>query len=70
MSKRLKRLDRERRHISNRQIDFVGWILFVMSAIGFIIASVGNFWALAGSVFFLLACVVFLIPFFRASPDP
>lgn len=54
-----------KRRISNRQIDFFGWALFVLSAIGFIIASVGNFWAMFGSIFFLLACVVFIIPFFR-----
>lgn len=53
------------RQISNRQIDFLGWVLFVLSAIGFIVASIGNFWAMFGSVFFLLACLVFIIPFFR-----
>ena len=54
-----------KRRISNRQIDFLGWILFVLSAIGFIIASIGHFWAMLGSVLFLLACLVFIIPFFR-----
>ena len=51
--------------ISNRQIDFIGWILFIVSACGFIIASIGSFWAMFGSVFFLLACLIFIIPFFR-----
>jgi len=51
--------------MTNHQINFVGWILFILSAIGFIIASVGSFWAMVGSVFFLVACLVFLIPFFR-----
>ena len=46
-------------------INFIGWILFVISAIGFLIASLGNFWAMFGSGFFLLACIVFMIPFFR-----
>ena len=54
-----------RRKISNRQIDFLGWLLFMLSAASFIIASIGNFWAMAGSVFFFVACVVFIIPFFR-----
>jgi hypothetical protein len=54
-----------KRRISNRQIDFFGWVLFILSALGFIIASIGNFWAMFGSVLFLLACVVFIIPFFR-----
>jgi len=51
--------------ISNNQINFLGWILFIVSAIGFIIASVGSFWAMFGSLFFLIACIVFMIPFFR-----
>ena len=54
--------------LTNRQIDFFGWVLFVVSAIGFIIASIGNFWAMFGSVFFLLACLVFIIPYFRGGP--
>jgi hypothetical protein len=54
-----------KRRISNRQIDFLGWLLFVLSALCFIVASIGNFWAMSGSLFFLLACVVFIIPFFR-----
>jgi len=51
--------------ISSRQIDFLGWVLFILSAVGFIIASIGHFWAMLGSIFFLLACLVFIIPFFR-----
>lgn len=54
-----------KRRITNRQIDFLGWVLFILSALGFIIASIGSFWAMLGSVFFLLACLVFVIPFFR-----
>jgi hypothetical protein len=54
-----------KRRISNRQIDFLGWVLFILSAVGFIIASIGHFWAMLGSIFFLLACLVFIIPFFR-----
>lgn len=49
----------------NHKINFIGWILFVLSAIGFCIASIGSFWAMFGSIFFLIACLVFLIPFFR-----
>ncbi len=54
-----------RRKVSNRQIDFLGWVLFILSAASFIVASIGNFWATAGSMFFLVACLVFIIPFFR-----
>jgi Ca2+/Na+ antiporter len=65
MSLAFHRKPNDSRKISNRQIDFVGWVLFVLSAIAFIIASIGSFWAMCGSVFFLLACLVFIIPFFR-----
>lgn len=51
--------------MSDHKINLLGWVLFVVSAAGFIIASIGNFWAMFGSVFFLLACLVFMIPFFR-----
>lgn len=51
--------------VTNHQINFLGWILFILSAIGFLIASIGDFWAMVGSGFFLVACLVFLIPFFR-----
>lgn len=54
-------------HMTHHRINFLGWILFVISAIGFCIASIGNFWAMFGSVFFLLACLVFMIPFFWAK---
>lgn len=54
-----------RRKVSNRQIDFLGWILFLLSAASFVVASLGNFWAMAGSLLFLVACLVFIIPFFR-----
>lgn len=53
------------RKISNRQIDFAGWVLFTLSAVCFVVASIGNVWALSGAIFFLVACLVFIIPFFR-----
>ena len=55
--------------MSNNTINLIGWILFIISAIGFIISSIGSFWAMFGSVFFLVACLVFLIPFFRKNHD-
>ena len=51
--------------MSNNTINLIGWILFIISAIGFVISSIGSFWAMFGSVFFLVACLVFLIRFFR-----
>jgi hypothetical protein len=55
--------------MDNEKINFLGWVLFIVSAIGFIISSIGTFWAMFGSLFFLLACLVFLIPFFRKDDD-
>ena len=65
MSLGFHRRDDGSRRVTNRQIDFAGWVLFMLSATSFVIASVGSFWAMAGSIFFLVACIVFIIPFFR-----
>ncbi len=54
--------------MKTRNINILGWLLFVASALGFIVASWGDFWSMVGSVFFLLANLVFLIPYVR-SPD-
>ena len=51
--------------MKNQTINLIGWILFIVSARGFVISSIGSFWAMFGSLFFLIACIVFLIPFFR-----
>ena len=53
--------------MTDHQINFIGWILFLISAVGFCIASIGSFWAMFGSIFFLAACVVFMVPYFRKS---
>ena len=47
------------------KVNLVGWILFVISALSFIVASlrVGDTVYLLGSVFFLLGCVAFLTPY-------
>ena len=55
--------------VSNNTINLIGWILFIISAIGFVIYSIGSFWAIFSSVLFLVACLVFLIPFFRKNRD-
>jgi len=65
MSLRFKTGPDGRRRITNRQIDFFGWVVFTFSAICFIIGSIGYFWSMAGSVIFLIGCLVFMIPFFR-----
>ena len=68
IKKNIKILDLEsidKYHLNNKNINLIGWILFIISALGFIISSIGSFWAMFGSLFFLIACIVFLIPFFR-----
>ncbi|MGB3634914.1 MAG: hypothetical protein WA982_12795 [Rubrobacteraceae bacterium] len=49
----------------NERLELWGWILFVVSALFFIVASVrsGDVVGLLGGIFFFLACVVFLIAY-------
>jgi len=55
--------------ISDRQYVLTGWILFVISSLGFIWSSLqsGDVAGLTGAIFFLLACLFFLIPFVRGT---
>ena len=55
--------------MKNKTINFIGWLMFIISAVGFIISSIGSFWAMFGSLFFFAACFVFLIPFFRKDEN-
>lgn len=52
-------------HAHNRH-DFLGWMLFVVSAAFFMASSIraGDVVGLLGGVFFLLACGAFLAPYF------
>ena len=45
-----------------KRLEFWGWLLFVVSALFFILSSLraGDFVGLLGGIFFLLACLVFL----------
>ncbi len=45
-----------------RRYDLWGWLLFVVSALFFMVSSIrnGDIVGLIGGVFFLLACVAFL----------
>ena len=53
--------------MSDNTFNLMGWILFIIAAIGFIISSLrsGDIPSLIGGIFFLVACLVFLIPFIR-----
>ena len=55
--------------MKNNTINFFGWILFTVSALGFCIASIGSFWSMFGSICFLVGCLVFFIPFFRKEEN-
>ena len=52
--------------MTNRTLVLLGWLLFTLSAVGYIIASIGNAWALFGSLCFLVACILFLVVHFRS----
>ena len=51
--------------MNNKFLNIIGWLLFVVSSLCFIVSSVGNFWAMAGSIIFFFACIVFLAALFR-----
>ena len=46
------------------KLQFLGWILFILSASFFVAASIraGDVLSLLGSLLFLFACFVFLVP--------
>lgn len=48
------------------KFQFVGWILFIICAILFIVSSIQSrdTILLIGSIVFLIACLVFIIPLF------
>jgi hypothetical protein len=49
--------------------DLWGWVLFVISALFFIVSSIrnGDLIGLLGGIFFLLACVAFLASYIRGG---
>jgi hypothetical protein len=53
--------------MNDRAWQLTGWLLFLVSAVAFIVASLrsGDPVGLVGGVFFLLACLAFLVPYFR-----
>ncbi len=54
------------------QFQLCGWILFVFSAIFFVISSIraGDPISLIGGILFLVACLVFLVPLLGEYFDP
>jgi hypothetical protein len=53
--------------MTDHQFQIAGWVLFILSAIGFTISSwrSGDGAALIGALLFLIACFVFLVPLIR-----
>ncbi len=54
----------EKQLMASRTTQLIGWILFVLSAIGFIVSSArqGDVAGIAGGVLFLAGCLVFIVP--------
>jgi hypothetical protein len=50
----------------SRRAQILGWVLFIFSAIGFIVSSIrlGDIAGVFGGVLFLLGCLAFLLPMF------
>ena len=55
--------------MKNRNKNLLGWILFVISTIGFIKSGAKIFWAMFVTIIFLIVCLIFLIPFFRKETN-
>ena len=57
--------------MTNRQWTLIGWWLFIVSAVFFIVAALraGDMVALVGAIAFLSADIAFLIPFYRSQPS-
>lgn len=57
--------------MNDRTLNFLGWLLFVGSALAFLVSAwrSGDMAALIGAALFLIACFVFLIPFIRSRGE-
>jgi hypothetical protein len=55
----------------DKRFGILGWILFTISALFFIVSSLrnGDIVGLLGGAFFLLACVAFLVPYINTHKD-
>lgn len=53
-----------------RVFDLLGWGLFILSAVFFILAAVrsGDMLGLSGGFFFFIACIAFLVPLVTRRP--
>jgi hypothetical protein len=55
--------------VSSKAVEILGWVLFVLSALGFIVSSLrsGDLPGLLGGVLFLAGCLAFLLPLMRRA---
>jgi len=47
--------------MGNKKLQLIGWVLFKMSAIGYLIGSKGNTASTIASILFLFACSFFIL---------
>lgn len=55
---------------SKHAFEFIGWLIFVASALFFLASTIrsGDILSIVGSVLFLVACIVFMVPLLAAQP--
>ena len=56
--------------MSERGLHLGGWVLFILSALFFIVSGLrtGDAVGVLGGVFFLIGCIAFLVPMLRQQP--
>ena len=56
--------------MSERGLHLGGWVLFILSALFFIVSGLrtGDAVGVLGGVFFLIGCIAFLVPMLRQRP--
>jgi len=53
--------------MTSHKTQLLGWLLFILSAVGFIVSSarLGDLAGMVGGVLFLAGCLVFVAPLLR-----
>ena len=45
---------------TNKRLELIGWVIFILSAIGFIIQNKNSFWGIFASICFLIGSLFFI----------
>ena len=55
--------------MSSHRVQILGWVLFILSALGFMVSSIrlGDIPGFIGGALFLAGCLVFLVPLLRRA---